>query len=319
MLLLALAAVGWLAGEARTWSMPVAEVFQLGGLPRWATRNYTVPLLLVALGAGGWLALRRRWGLARRAGWRQLDPWPRGLLAAGAVSAALSFPIFFDPLARLLPGIAAMRVPARFDAFTSLAVAWLAAAAFDSRLAAGPATAHRRRTAAPRWRRAAITALTAGLLLAEVCPRPVGWVELEEEDDFPDVANWIADQPDVKAVLELPLTDPSLFQPSLVNVSYMYYATLHWKPLVNGYSAHSPYAWQWLEQRCCWPAPDAATLSQLRAWGVSHLVIHRSELPSDQRRQLDSWEAASQVDRLYAGGGDRAYRIRPPRPGPPGR
>ena len=290
--------------------MPVTGAFHLTGLPRWATRNYSMPLLLVVLGAGGWLALRRRWRLAGPAAWRELDPWPRGLLAAGAVTAALSFPIFFDPLARLLPGIAAMRVPARFDAFTSLAIAWLAAAALDRRLAA--------LAASPRWRRAAVVTLAAALLLVEVCPRPVGWVELEEEDDFPDVTNWIADQPDVKAVLELPLADPSLFLPSLVNVSYMYYSTLYWKPLVNGYSAHSPVAWEWLLQRCCWPAPDLATLAQLRAWGVSHLVVHRSELPFEQRQQLDRWEAASPVELLYAGGGDRAYRIRPERPGPPG-
>jgi hypothetical protein len=309
--LAALAALGWLAGEARTWSMQGAGVFHLTGLPRWATRNYSLPLLLVALGAGGWVALRRRWGLARPLrGWRELDPWPRGLLAAGALTAALSFPIFFDPLVRLLPAIGTMRVPARFDAFTSLAIVWLAAAALDRRI--------RERAAAPRWRRAAITTLIAALLLLEVCPRPVGWVELEEEDDFPDVTFWIADQPDVKAVLEIPLADPAMFLPTLVNVSYMYYATLHWKPLVNGYSAHSPIAWGWLRDHCCWPAPDAATLSQLRSWGVTHLVIHRSELPFEQRQQLDRWEATSQVELLYAGGGDRAYRIRPARPGPPG-
>ena len=303
--LLTLAAVGWLAGETRTWSAPTAPFFHLEGLPRWATRNYHVPLALLVLAGGGWLALRRRWrgSPAPRSRWSELDPWPRGLLAAGAVTAALSFPIFFDPLARLLPGLGGMRVPARFDAFTSLAIVWLAAAALDRRL--------RERPPAARRRGAWIVGILAALLLIEVCPRQVSWDELEEEDDFPDVTQWIADQPDIHAVLEIPLTDPSLPAPYLVNVSYMYYSTLHWKPLVNGYSAHAPQAVEWLSQRCCWPAPDAATLARLRLWGVTHILIHRSELPLSQRQELERWEATGQAERLYAGGGDRVYRIRP--------
>jgi hypothetical protein len=301
--LLALATVGWLAGEARTWSAPTAPLFHLEGLPRWSTRNYHVPLALVVLGCGGWLALRRRWKGARASRWSELDPWPRGLLAAGAVTAALSFSIFFDPLARLLPGLGAMRVPTRFNAFTSLAIVWLAAAAIDRRLRGWRPEACRRNTL--------IVTVLAALLLLEVCPRQVGWDELEEEDDFPDVTQWIADQPDVHAVLEIPLADPSLPAPYLVNVSYMYYSTLHWKPLVNGYSAHSPLAADWLSQRCCWPAPDAETLARLRLWGVTHILIHRSELPLWQRQELERWEATGQAEPLYAGGGDRVYRIRP--------
>jgi hypothetical protein len=301
----ALAALGWLAGEARTWSVPTAPAFHVTGLPPWATRNYSVPLALLVLGCGGWLALRRRWRGPRAPRSPELDPWPRGLLAAGAVTTALSFPIFFDPLSRLLPGLSAIRVPTRFDAFTSLAIVWLAAAALDRRLRGRAAAASSRR------RRALLVTVLAALLLLEVCPRPIGWEELEEEDDFPDVTQWIADQPDIHAVLEIPLADPSLPAPYLVNISYMYYGTLHWKPLVNGYSAHEPPAADWLTQRCCSPAPDRDTLARLRLWGVTHLLIHRSELPLWQRQELDRWESTHQADRLYAGGGDRVYRIRP--------
>lgn len=317
--LLALAAVGWLAAEARTWNMKISGVSQLTGLPRWVTRNYTMPLLLVVLGVGGWLLLRRRWTGGWPLRWGAIDPWPRGLLAAGAVTAALSFPILFGPLARLLPGLAAIRVPARFDVFTSLAIVWLAAAALDRRLggSAAPAadpgrpTTAARRTAPGRRRRAAALALVAALLLLEVCPRRFTWQEIEDEDDFPDVVQWIADQPDVQAVLEIPLADTSTSVGSLVDISYMYYATLHWKPLVNGFSAHEPLATSWLRERCCWPAPDPETMARLRRWGVTHLVIHRSELEHWQQLELARWEATGQADLVYAGGGDRVYRIRP--------
>ena len=157
----------------------------------------------------------------------------------------------------------------------------------------------------------ALAAVAAALLLVEVCPRQFGWAPLDDEDDFPDVYSWIARQPDVHAVLELPLADAALPSPYLVDISYMYYGTLHWKPLVNGYSAHAPSDLGWLRQRCCWPVPDAATLATLRRWGVTHLLVHRFELPLWQRQELDRWEATGQAERLTAGGGFRVYRLLP--------
>jgi hypothetical protein len=345
--LLGLAAAGWLAGEARTWSQGEAPAHPIAELARWTPgKGYAAALLLLALGAGGWLLLRRRWLGGWPLRWGEMDPWERGLLAAGAATAALSFPIFFAPACQLLPGLKAMRVPARFDAFTSLAIVWLAAAALDRRLAGGrrlapepgsaaaPAAEGEGKEAALRlappaggggaWRGAGLALVTA-LLLVELFPRPLSWVEVPDEDDFPDVYSWIADQPSIHALLEIPLADPSLPSSYLGDVSYMYYQTLHWKPLVNGYSAHAPLAVQRLRQRCCWPGPDPATLAELRAWGVTHLVIHRSELPAWQRQRLDAWAAGARSEMLYAGGGDRVYSIVPkasaapangPAPGP---
>jgi hypothetical protein len=326
---LAVAAAGWLLAEARTWSLPTAQPPHLTQLPHWATRNYSVPLALVALGAVGWLALRRRRLVGRSLRWREIEPWPRGLLAAGAVTAALSFPIVFDPVARLLPSFASIRVPARFDAFTSFVIVWLAATALDRRIVRRTATAApapeisgegvdvqpvpATKPGAPpgRLRGVALAALVTALLLVEVCPRPVTWVELLDEADFPEVYSWIAQQPDIHALLELPLTDPSLSNPYLVDIRYMYYGTLHWRPLVNGYSAHLPFALQWLRQHCCSPVAEGEVLAQLRRWGVSHILVHVRKLPLRQRPELDRWAASGNGELLYAGGGDRVYRLLP--------
>jgi len=352
--LLAAAAVGWLLGEARTWSLPTAQAAHFTTLPSWATHTYRLPLVLVVLGIGGWLALRRRWLGGWPLRWGEIDPWPRGLLAAGAATAALSFPIVFDQVARVLPGLASMRVPARFTAFTSFVIAWLAAGALDRRIAgrtpaataappeaagaevvpwppapflrdpppilwahpaaAAPALSPAAAAARPAWtgrRRVALAAIAAALLLVEACPRPLSWTELEDEDDFPDVYSWIADQPDVHALLELPLNDPERPDSYLVNSTYMYYGTLHWRPLVNGFSAHIPPAQLWLRQHCCKPAPEGEALARLERWGVSHILIHRFELPLWQRLELDRWSASGNGELVYAGGGDRVYRLLP--------
>jgi hypothetical protein len=375
----ALACAGWLAGEVRTWSRPDAPVHPSAALLRWIPgTGYAAGLLLVALGIGGWLLLRRRWLGGWPLRWEEIDPWERGLLAAGAATAALSFPIFFLPATQILPGLSAMRVPARFDAFTSFTIVWLAAAALDRRLAgkagsrgapgiaglpaaaasaelppaatspglsaaaaaapgglpaAGPVAspaAGRRAGQVGRVGRVGfgrrglpagaggpgLLALILALLLVELFPRPIGWVGMPDEDDFPDVYSWIAEQPDIHALLEVPLADPSMPSSYLVDISYMYFESSHWKPLVNGYSAHAPLAVQRLRQRCCWPGPDNATLEELRSWGVTHLLIHRSELPAWQRARLDPWAAAARAELLYAGGGDRVYRIARPAPAP---
>jgi hypothetical protein len=341
----ALACSGWLAGEVRTWSRPDAPAHPPAALVRWIPgTGYAAGLLLVALGIGGWLLLRRRWLGGWPLRWGEIEPWERGLLAAGAATAALSFPIFFAPATQILPGLSAMRVPARFDAFTSFAIVWLAAAALDRRLAptAGPGGQPATGPSAPpatrlragrvggigrgrRWLQAGaggrgLLALILALLLLELFPRPISWAEMPDEDDFPDVYSWIAEQPDIHALLEVPLPDPSLPNSYLVDISYMYFESLHWKPLVNGYSAHTPPAVQRLRQRCCWPGPDRATQEELRSWGVTHLLIHRLGLPAWQRGRLDAWAAEARAELLYAGGGDRVYRIAPiARPAPAAR
>lgn len=68
----------------------------------------------------------------------------------------------------------------------------------------------------------------------ELAPRPVRWARLDREEDFPEVYSWIAKQDDVQAILELPV------RPNNSETAYMYYSTLHWKPIANGFSGYRP-------------------------------------------------------------------------------
>jgi hypothetical protein len=295
--------LGWTAAELLTWS----EAPALAGLARpggrWPGASaYELPLALVLAGAAGWAALHRRaTGRWPGASLAALDPWPRGLLLAGTVTALLSMPLFYLPLARWLPGLAAMRVPARFQAFTMVTIAFFAAAAFD-------ALAARLR----RRRAALFTAAVLAAALVELAPRGMTWEPLAEEEDFPPVYAWLAQQKDVHALLELPLENPASEWRGPASLQAMYFGTRHWHPLVNGFSAHFPPAYVRLEATCCDPMPDPATLAGLEGWGVTHILIHRRSLPNRERRALDEWTETSDAELVYATGGDRVYRL--PRP-----
>ena len=68
----------------------------------------------------------------------------------------------------------------------------------------------------------------------ELAPQPVRWVPLLREEEFPPVYSWIARQPDVRALVELPI------RRNWRENTAMYYSTLHWRPIANGYSGYGP-------------------------------------------------------------------------------
>ncbi len=311
---LGLAALGWLTGELHTWS----KVHPFEFLERWVVgHGYNAALAMVLAGTIGWAVGYRRWAgrwwtpawLGGAAG----DRWQAGLLLAGCTTAALASPLFFLPTARLLPGLGAMRVLTRFHAFTMVAIVWLAAATVDqilARVRRRHGTAARRAAGATRTRCATWLSLgMAACLLLELAPRRIPWIALPAEDDFPQVYQWVADRPEIAALLELPINRADMPIPEVTSIGYMYYGTLHWRPLVNGYGAHLAHSFDSLRARCCRPVPDAATLDLLRSWGVTHLLVHRSLLPPPERRLLAQWDATGSAELVYAGGGDRVYLI----------
>ncbi|HVT18524.1 MAG TPA: hypothetical protein VHQ90_20390 [Thermoanaerobaculia bacterium] len=295
--LLAAAVAGWMGGELHTWAR------RHPGLERLVPgHGYRLPLLLLVAGLAGWSALRRywdgEWPLLSAVSRMRMKPWRRGLLLATLASAALSTALGFGAASRLLPGMTAMRVPARFGAFVSFGLVVAAAGGLDLL---------RARLRSELWR-ASTMALAVLVAVAELAPRRIEWQPLAGEAQFPPVYAWLARQPDVHALLEIPI------RPELHAATYLYYGTLHWKPLVNGYSAHFPLRYILFADRCCWPVPDRESLAELRRWGVTHLVVHLDRLPEWQLATLRRWELEGAVPRVYADPATRVYRIflRPP-------
>jgi hypothetical protein len=242
--------------------------------------------------------------------WRGMDPWERGLLLSGVVSFLLSFPLLYIPLMGIVPGMSGMRVPARFAAFLGLTVVWLAARGLDG--LAG-------RMSRPVVRRLLFAALLLVVFL-ELLPRPVRWVEVPREEDFPAVYRWLAGRDDVHALIEVPL------RPDASEAAYMYYSTLHWKPIVNGFSGFIPPSYERIAEGVARFLPDAEAVSLLASEGVTHIVVHPDLLGGPWRRVKDPagfvrrWEEemGTRVELVYAAepaDPDRVYRIVPRPPG----
>jgi hypothetical protein len=233
--------------------------------------------------------------------WRRralLSPWERGLAISGLVCFLLTFPWVYAPLMRVVPGMSGMRVPARFYVFASLALVIFAGRGVDFLRERMPG----------RRSRAALVAVLAGALVLELAPYTLRWAPLPREAEVPAVYHWIARQPEIRALIELPI-----YQDAREN-QYIYYSTLHWKPLANGYSGYLPPSHERITQRIHF-LPDQDGLDLLRELGISHLVIH----PESPRKMaaLEDWDVRfasgeeRQVERVYQGEEARVYRLLP--------
>jgi hypothetical protein len=255
---------------------------------------WRLPAWGFAAGLGLWLLARRRWGGAWPLRGAEMDPWERGLALGGLVTFLLSFPIVFVPLMGVVPGLANLRAPGRFYVVTSLAIVHFAARGLDRLLPAA------------RGRRLAVAAALAAVLAVELAPRRLPSQALAAEADFPAVYSYVLSDPQIRAILEIPMLRAS--RESI----YMYYSTLHWRPMANGYSGYTPSSYDELRGKV--PAlPDGPGFQLLRRQGISHLVVHLAGPASRQvRAQLAAWESTAldrEVTRVFADGSDEVYRL----------
>jgi hypothetical protein len=215
-----LAAFGW---QPATYLRPAIVAGVLGIVP-------------VAVLACGLLArlLPGRGGEERRA--PVAATW--ALLAAGLLCSAGPFlflpgdhalPLPYLALHRLVPGFASLRAPSRFFIVTAAALSALAGYELAR------ATARR-----PHRFRVMTGALLALACVVTAAPRPAPVVAAHLGAEAPPVYRWLAEQPH-GAVLEVPAWQvEGDIAGQLLSGRYMVASTLHWHPLLNGYTAYPP-------------------------------------------------------------------------------
>lgn len=295
--LTAVAAFAFGLAELRTWAL--TRGWRLPDIPHLPEgHRLGVLLLLSALAA---LLLRRRWGGNWPVRLDGMDPWRRGLLVSAVVCSLLMFPAIYLAVMRVVPGLAGMRVPARFYAFVSFGIVWFAAQALDRLLA-------RQRPGRRPW----IAAGIGALVLFEVSPRAWEWQALPTPAESPEVYGWLAETPAVRATLELPLDD------NLAQIQYMHFWSSHWKPIVNGYSGFLAPHFVRLRQTGLRPAPTPSELADLRSWGVTHLVVHPGHLEKRRREQrFWEWVEREKIPLVYDDGEDLVFSLGPAVAGAP--
>lgn len=248
-----------------------------------------VPVLLVVAGlVGARIASRSR---REAPGGHDHGSSPvSALVAVGLVTAVLAagpylslpgdttLPLPYVALYELLPGFSSVRVPIRFLIVIGAALAALGGIAF-ARLVRGHGGAV-----------AAIAASTLTLLAAwTAAPRPHATMGARLAGDEAAVYRWLADRPGPGAVLEIPgqSTEQDVVG-NLRNGRYMTASTLHWRPLLNGYTAYPPPSAGFFAAAIR-DLPDAAALDLLLdTTALRWVLVHRDELTPDEARRWPS-------------------------------
>lgn len=152
-----------------------------------------------------------------------------------------------------------LRAPGRFGILVLLGVSVLAAYGVARVVSRTPAN----------WRRPLLV-LLGGVMMIEYQTAPVYMETLPVET--PDVYRWLAREPRGTVTVEYPLPKPDAVP--LWDPWYMYFSTMHWQPLLNGYSGHYPASYiRLLESQRKFP--DEAAIAELRARGVKTIILHR--------------------------------------------
>jgi len=231
----------------------------------------------------------------------------RMLLAIAAAGVLLSFgpatPIY-DWLYAWTPPLRSLRNAARFGYLALFSIAALAGYGLAVLTTVGlrPTPRLDRSRGPQRWRQAigvfAIAAVNLESLVA-----PIDYVPF---NGFSPVYAALARNPG-RAVVELPFPEAADVHR---NAPYVLASTVHWRPLLNGYSGYVPPDYQALAERLA-SFPSNEALSALVEFDVTHIVVHLNGYPRHLRPSLLSAIAERRELRLLLddGEGNRLYRL----------
>jgi hypothetical protein len=220
------------------------------------------------------------------------DPRVRMLAAIGLVGLLLSFgPALpgYRWLHTYVPLFAGLRGAARWGLLPLTAIAVIA----------GYAVAALRR----RWEHATYWPAAAVMLLAvpslEALRAPMGFSGVPA---IPAVYDTLRGT-EGAVLVEFPLYGGASVRE---NARYMVASTHHFRPLVNGYSGFESAASR--DRAARWRAfPSDTVLDEMRTLGVTHVIVHTSDLPAEQ---VDAAERANRLERLSQDSGLRLYALR---------
>ena len=288
---------------------------RIGPLPI-SVRGIGRPALLLALSAAGLLGVSPRARSFARA-------WLGTVVAFAVLAAAAAFVLSLGPQIRTngrligstgpyallyshVPGFDGLRVPARYATNVTLFLA--IAAGF------GAAVIERRFR-----RRGAVAAILALLVLSESFAAPIimngssaegGYAapppRVHTGDQIPSVYRFLRSLPAPgTVVVEFPFGEWGY------EVRYMFYATNHWHPLLNGYSGTFPlsYSLRGALLRHPLDSPDLAW-QRLLEDGATHAVVHEGLYKNDEGRAIGMWLVERGARLVSETDGDRVFQLR---------
>lgn len=106
---------------------------------------------------------------------------------------------------------------------------------------------------------------------------PLAFNTIEKTASFPKVYSYLATLPSSKSIIELPLYSWYMVPYSMQEFKREYYSTIHFLPMVNGYSGFSPPEWEKRSDLYMQNFPDEKTVEYLKTIGIDYLVLHKKE------------------------------------------
>jgi hypothetical protein len=240
------------------------------------------------------IAPLRRWAPTSALG----PPWgaERALWAVAAIAAFLSAgPVIglfgleirspYQLLYDFVPGFSSLRSPLRFALIVAAALAALAGFAF-ARWTAG--------ISAPRRVALAIGLTCAAAFLA--APRPVPVMAAGLGEAAPPAYAWLARHRSPGAIVEIPA---AAIEDDIVgnhrNGRYMVASTIHWRPLVNGYTAYPPPLSSLLAAAIRELPSEEALATLVDLSDLRWVLVHRDLLTG---REASRWPAGAAIPGL---------------------
>ena len=207
-------------------------------------------------------------------------------------------PLPYSWLAAIVPGFSSMRIALRFFTVTTLGVAGLAGLGVE-----------RVRT----WLRAPLRAVVVLALVAVTFweYRPLEWpMPLDPVPTgaaVPEAYRWLAAHGEDGPLLELPVGWEDSMNGTRAESRAMYFSTVHWLPLLNGYTAYPPPS-HGLLMRVARQLPEPESVETLvNLAGVRWLLVHMHYVPVAER---DAWEAMPAVALAARFGSDAVFEVR---------
>ena len=194
----------------------------------------------------------------------------------------------------VFPPLHGLRAPSRFGNLFLLAVAALAGVGL---------AAVRTRLADRRW----IGALSIAVVVAanvEALRAPFQFTRFE---GIPSIYTMVRDAPGPVVLVEIPFYQPfAIFK----NADYELASTVHWRPIVNGYSGYIPELYvRHAQEFGSFPSDDA--IRAMRRERVTHVMVHLARVPSDQGDFAARLDARPDLELMaVAPGKVRLYRLR---------
>lgn len=123
-----------------------------------------------------------------------------------------------------------------------------------------------------RWKPLAALLLCA-LVVAEAGVNATKGANLPVGAEIPPLYQWLAAQPEPLVILELPI---EFSLDHKLDGMRMYYATYHWKTLINGFCSYGP-PWYGDYITACASFPSPAAIRELRGVKADLVIVHDDE------------------------------------------